>query len=177
MIQTDFVPPSSMIRTAKKDDAKGLIPFVQRLAEEPGRNIPLAPGEFNLSIEEEQKILGEYERSDNSVFLVALSGEEPIGLLTCSGGKRRATRHAVTLGISVSREWRNRKIGRRLMQEAIEWARGTGIVHRIELFVYARNALAIHLYEEFGFQLEGRRRHAVCEDGEYLDDLMMSLLI
>jgi len=64
-----------------------------------------------------------------------------------------------------------------LTAPAIEWAKGTGIVTRIELAVYARNAAAIHLYEKFGFEIEGRRRRAVYQNGEYVDDLIMALLL
>ncbi len=45
----------------------------------------------------------------------------------------------------------------------------------IYLHVYARNTRGIHVYEKFGFQVEGRRRAAIYQDGEYLDDLVMGL--
>lgn len=166
-----------LVRPARTSDAEHMIALVNGIAEEPDRNIPLAPGEFNLSVEEEQKILDEYARSDNSIFLVATTGDQLVGILNCTGGKRRATRHAVTLGISVRKGWRNKGVGQRLMQAAIEWAWGTGIITRIELFVYARNLIAIHVYEKFGFRLEGHRQRAVFQDDEYVDDLMMSLLL
>jgi RimJ/RimL family protein N-acetyltransferase len=63
------------------------------------------------------------------------------------------------------------------MAHAIEWARGTGFVSRIELCVFERNETAIHLYRKYGFKIEGWRRKAIFRDGEYLDDLMMALLL
>ncbi len=86
-------------------------------------------------------------------------------------------RHTAVLGITVAKEWRGQGIGRRLMKEAIEWARGTGILTRIELHVFARNAVAIALYESLGFVVEGRRRNAVIRDGESIDDCVMGLLL
>ena len=165
------------IREALPDDAGQMIAHTQRLAEEPNIDVPLAPGEFKITIGEEREIVEDYAASDNSVFLVALAGEEIVGLLNCRGGKREATRHATTLGVSVRKEWRNHGVGNALMERAIEWAEATGIVNRIELAVYVRNGAAIHLYEKFGFETEGRRRRAVCHDGEYLDGLIMALLL
>ena len=134
----------------------------------------LAPGEFNLTVEEEQKILADFAAADNSVFLVAEINGQIVGVLTCKGGTRQAMHHAATIGISVHKDWRNRGIGHALMARMTAWAQDTGVVKRIELLVYVRNATAIHLYEKFGFQIEGRRRHAIFQNGEYLDNLAMA---
>jgi RimJ/RimL family protein N-acetyltransferase len=83
----------------------------------------------------------------------------------------------VELGISVKQGWRDRGVGTALIRALIDWARATGIITRIELRVYARNAHAIHVYEKFGFEVEGRRRRVILEDGAYLDDLLMGLLL
>jgi RimJ/RimL family protein N-acetyltransferase len=123
-----------------------------------------------------QKILADYAASESSVFLVADIQGQIIGDLTCNGGSRRATRHSAMLGMSIDREWRNKGIGSLLMTNAIEWARNAGI-SRIELYVFARNQVAIHLYEKFGFVVEGCRRRAVYRDGEYHDALIMALLL
>jgi RimJ/RimL family protein N-acetyltransferase len=79
--------------------------------------------------------------------------------------------------MSVHRGWRNQGIGSALMARAIEWAKSTRLVTRIELNVFVRNEMAIHLYEKFGFQVEGRRRRAVYLDGEFVDDYIMALLL
>jgi len=166
-----------IVREAQPADAEQLIALMQSLSAEPGLYIALSPGEFSLTVAEEQKVIGDYASSDNSLFLVAQVGTQIIGVLTCDGGRRQATRHTVTLGTSVDRGWRNGGVGSQLMARAIEWARGTGIVRRMELFVFARNEMAIHLYRKFGFAVEGRRQRAMLRDGEYLDDLIMALLL
>ena len=68
-------------------------------------------------------------------------------------------------------------MGSALIRALIDWARAPGIVTRIELRVYARNARAIHVYEKLGFEREGLRRRAIFQDGEYQDDLLMALLL
>jgi RimJ/RimL family protein N-acetyltransferase len=140
-------------------------------------NIPLLPSEFNLTVEEEQQLLADFAAAENSISLIAEVDGQIVGEINCKGGKRQATRHSALLGISVDQAWRNQGIGNALMAQAINWARGTGIVTRLELQVYARNSRAIWLYEKFGFQVEGRRRRVIYQNGEYLDDLVMALLL
>ena len=166
-----------LVREASASDAEKLIAFVNALADEPGIYIALSPREFNLSVDEERVILEDYASSENSIFLLAELKGEIIANLNCRGGSRKATKHAVTLGMSVSKEWRNRGIGSILLQHAIDWARENPFVSRIELNVFVENTAAIHLYSKFGFQIEGLRRKSIFRDGKYHDDYLMALLV
>jgi RimJ/RimL family protein N-acetyltransferase len=166
------------IREALPSDAEKIIQYVQRLSEEPVSNIVIEPGEFNHTVAEEEKILSEFAASASSVFLVAEVAEKIVGLLNCRGkNDRKAIRHVVTLGMSVDQDWRGQGIGTLLMANAIKWAKGTGFIKRIELLVFERNKVAIHLYKKFGFEIEGKHRKAIFRDGVYLDNLTMALLL
>ena len=77
--------------------------------------------------------------------------------------------------MSVAASHRRRGIGKLLLDAAIAWADAHDFL-RLELYVYARNAPAIALYEKLGFAHEGRRA-AFIRDGEtFLDDLVMARL-
>jgi len=165
------------IRQARPEDAEQVIALVHRITSEPGISVLTGPGEFALTVEQEQQFFADCAAADNALYLVAEVEGQIVGLLSCRGGKRRAERHAATLGISVAREWRNQGVGSKLMARSIEWARSTGIVTRIELRVFTRNVAAIHLYEKYGFEFEGRLRRAAYRDGEYQDNLVMALLL
>lgn len=165
-----------LIRQARPEDATNCIAYMEALALEPDVDIPLAPCEFTLTVEQEAKILQECLDADNKLFLVAESEDEIVGILSCIGGTRQAVRHAATLGVTVRRRYRGQGIGNALLSGAIAWARESAIVKRVELEVYSRNQGAIRLYLGHGFEFEGRRRRAVYQDGEYLDDYVMSLL-
>jgi putative acetyltransferase len=165
-----------IVREARSEDAEQVIALVQRITSEPGISVLTGPGEFTMTVEQEQQFFADCAAADNAVYLVAEVEGQIVGLLNCRGGKRRAERHAATLGISVAREWRNQGVGSKLMARAIEWARSTGIVTRIELHVFTRNVAAIHLYEKYGFEVEGRLRRAAYRDGEYQDNLVMALI-
>ncbi len=49
-------------------------------------------------------------------------------------------------------------------------------LHRISLGVYAFNPRAIHVYEKIGFVKEGVLRDALYWNGEYIDEITMSIL-
>lgn len=49
-------------------------------------------------------------------------------------------------------------------------------LHRISLGVYNFNPRAIRVYEKIGYKREGVMRDALCWDGEYIDEIMMSIL-
>lgn len=164
------------IRPARPEDAAAVIAYIHRLVEEPGLDLSLGPGEFQLSPEQEAEFIRQVAASDNSLFLVVAAGDEIVGVLTCQGGKRRATRHVSTLGISLAREWRGQGLGTALMRQAVEWARQSGVVKRLELHVFCRNAHALHIYQALGFEIEGQSRRAIFKDGQYLDDYSMSIL-
>ncbi|GAB3560264.1 GNAT family N-acetyltransferase [Spelaeicoccus albus] len=49
-------------------------------------------------------------------------------------------------------------------------------LNRIDLSVWAFNTRAIRTYEKTGFTREGRRRETVFHDGEFHDEILMSIL-
>ena len=166
-----------IIREAKPLDAAQIIAYVNRLSEEPNSNLEMSPGEFTHTVAEEAKILAEFAASENSLYLLADLDGTIVGSLNCKGSHRKAIRHAVTLGMSVDQAYRGQGIGGQLMARAIAWAKSTGFVKRIELAVFERNTIAIHLYQKFGFEIEGKRKKASFRDGVYHDGLIMALLL
>lgn len=165
------------VRIAMPGDAESLVAHVHRLCDEPGVCIALSPGEFNLTVDEERQFVVDRAASDNSVLLVAEAAGELIGVLGAQGGTRRATRHEALIGMSVDAGWRGRGVGKALMARCIEWAQSTGVVTRLELKVFTRNATAIRLYERFGFVTEGLCRRALFREGCYEDNLLMARLL
>ena len=165
-----------VIREARPSDAEKMIGYMQALIAEPGIDLAITPEEFNMSLEDEQEFVRDHALAENSLLIVAELDGEIVGILNCSGGRRLSTRHSARLGISVRKDLRDRGLGRRLMEYAVEWAQGSGIIKRLELEVFARNARGIHLYEKMGFEVEGRLRRAHYKDGQYLDSLIMARL-
>jgi len=73
-------------------------------------------------------------------------------------------------------ENRGRGYGRQAMTILLDFGFGTVNLHKIHLKVFTRNERAIALYRSLGFVEEGILRHEVYRHGEYLDQMVMSLL-
>jgi RimJ/RimL family protein N-acetyltransferase len=107
-------------------------------------------------------------------MLMAKVGVEIAGIVTIHRFARSRVHHRGELGVSVQQKFWGLGIGRALCEAAILEARHIGLT-RIDLHTRHDNARAIALYENLGFQLEGRIR-AAFRVGELLhDDLAMGL--
>ncbi|HUS32164.1 MAG TPA: GNAT family N-acetyltransferase [Kofleriaceae bacterium] len=172
---------SVTVREATPADAAVLIAHLQELVGEPGINIPLAPDEVTMTVEQEKAILADFAASPRALMLVATGTEggvsQIVGELSLKAiSSRKAVQHVATLGMSVKQGWRRKGVGRELITAALEWAPSAGI-KRVELYVYARNVPAIALYEKCGFAIEGRRTAFIREGETFLDDLVMAKIL
>lgn len=169
---------SYMIRPIRPVDAAEVLALLNSVIREPVNNLMREPGEPFFNEEEEREFLaGQAMRPDWCGFVAIAASDECIGIVTIDGKRRQAIRHRGELGVIVAASWRGQGVGRALMERAIACARESGVFTRIELLVLARNKTAIRLYEQLGFQHEGRHARAILRNGEYLDDLTMALLI
>ncbi|MCL4395446.1 MAG: GNAT family N-acetyltransferase [Chloroflexi bacterium] len=117
------------------------------------------------------------EPAEGLYSLVACADSQVVGTLglrTYPGTPRR--RHVGSIGMAVSDEWQGKGIGTALMQAAVDLADNWLSLLRLELDVYTDNEPAIHLYQKFGFQVEGTHRRSAFRAGEYVDTLAMARL-
>jgi putative acetyltransferase len=85
-------------------------------------------------------------------------------------------RHCGSIGMGVHDDFQGRGVGSALMAAMISLADNWLNLRRIDLSVYVDNAPAIHLYEKFGFLIEGTARDFAFRNGVYIDAHMMARL-
>jgi RimJ/RimL family protein N-acetyltransferase len=128
-------------------------------------------------VEQEGEFIASMAAADNSLMLVGEADGQIIAVLTCQGGRRQAQRRTALIGITVAQAWRGQGVGTALLNKTVDWARSSGIIHRLELYVFTRNTRAVNLYQRIGFQHEGTLRQAIYKEGEFLDEHVMGLIL
>lgn len=118
------------------------------------------------------------EPVEGATKLVAYAGDEVIGyceLMTFPNVPRH--RHVGEIEMIVTHEaWRGKGVGRVLMQAMIDLADNWLQLSRLCLTVWTTNTVAVELYQEFGFALEGTMPGYVFCEGKYLDAHIMGRL-
>ena len=157
------------IRAAEPDDADDLAVLF---------NCPgVVAGTLQLpftSVEQRRERLA--EPPPGTHHLVAVVDGRVVGMLGLhlEHGARR--RHAASFGMAVHDDFQGQGIGSRLLESMLDLADNWLGLQRVELFVYTDNPAAIHLYEKFGFELEGTARGYALRAGRYVNALMMARL-
>ena len=88
--------------------------------------------------------------------------------------QRNRRKHVATLGMGVHDDFQGKGVGTRLLQAALDLADNWLNLKRVELQVYTDNAEAVHLYEKFGFIIEGTHKAFAFREGEYVDSYSMA---
>jgi len=161
-----------VIRPARMFDAQGMVDYMAALIAERLDTISVR---HCPSLEDEREWVLRTEMSERLLILLAVHGEEVVGMLDLSAGERPDNRHTGRFGMSIAKRWRQRGIGRSLLSAAIAAAREWPGFCRIELECVAWNAAGIRLYESLGFVIEARKTKAVNLRGRPEDMLLMAL--
>lgn len=111
----------------------------------------------------------ETPRSDRYRLVAILNETQKIvGLLNLHTNQGRRA-HVGGIGMFVHDDYQNQGIGSKLMEAMLDLAENWLNLKRIELTVYTDNAPAIHLYEKYGFAIEGTMRKYALRDSQYVD--------
>jgi RimJ/RimL family protein N-acetyltransferase len=164
------------IRPAEPGDAVALVQLGRAVGGESGRWL-ITASDWR-SVGEERRYLKAVRRYPHAAVFIAESDEgELVGRLSLARDQHPSSAHVADVGLMVAAGWRRRGIGRGLLEQAVEWARGSD-VRKLELHVFPHNEAAIRLYEQFGFVREGyRRAHYRRSSGEYVDAILMAYTV
>jgi len=159
------------VRPAGPGDAAALVALAEEVGREGGRWILAA--ETWRSVSDERRYLRTVQRHPDAAVLVAEHDGRIVARLSLSRDPHPSSRHVADLGLMVAEKSRRQGVGRMLLDEAVAWARASGI-RKIELHVFPWNEPAIGLYESFGFEREGYRKEHYARAGEYVDAILMA---
>ena len=87
-------------------------------------------------------------------------------------------KHAADIwGVYVKPEYRGQHISEALIHTCLEWAKGNKEIVIVKLAVVTHNIPALRCYERCGFTTYGTDPKAICNEGIYYDEYLMSLEI
>lgn len=161
------------IRQSTPEDAHAVLEYFECVAAETDF-LSFGAGEYGKNATEQAAQIRAFSTPDNGLMLQALLNDELAGIVTVHRQARPRLRHGGELGVSIRQKYWGLGLGRALCEAAIVEARLIGLT-RIQLHVRADNLRAIALYEELGFQLEGRLHGAFKVRNVEYDDLIMTL--
>lgn len=124
-----------------------------------------------MSVEGRRKRI--VEADEHTYPLVAEVDGEVVGQLTLHANTRARRKHSGNLGMAVRDDWQNKGVGTALMRACLDLADNWLNLRRLELEVFVDNEWAVHLYQKFGFVIEGRLVDFAFRDGEYADVFVM----
>jgi ribosomal protein S18 acetylase RimI-like enzyme len=168
--------PAVKVRRATVGDLEQFAKNVQSVADE---------GKYIFTEEvtaEREKSMGKLFEEKDCLVIVAEVGvgakRRVVGSLTLTRyGDVEKARHVRVLGMLVVRGYRGMGIGKRLMAHALEWSKAQGEVEKITLGVFSNNQRAFHLYERFGFEVEGVKKSQYYIAGKHVDEIEMALFL
>jgi ribosomal protein S18 acetylase RimI-like enzyme len=160
-------PPSlGVVRSARADDGPTLHRIdVATFAEDVSPAVPPQPGAdfFGGRVRPEDVLVAEVNGA--VAGYLAVGPHYPLA----------SSAHVVQIrGLAVTPEHQGKGVGRRLVGEAVEVARGRG-ARRLTLHVLASNETARRLYGSCGFVVEGVQREQFHLGGRYVDDILLAL--
>jgi len=112
----------------------------------------------------------------NDLLLVAEINHKIVGFLSAQRGVPNRIKHSAYIVIGIRASFQNQGIGSQLFRELDLWAKQNDIT-RLELTVVCQNTAAKHLYEKYGFVIEGTKRNSMIVDGKYVDEYYMGKLL
>ena len=164
----DFV-----IRHADPTDAEQLTRLADAVSGEPEGWLISIGGEWRSAGDERRflKALRRYPHA--AVFVAEREDGTLVGRLSVGRDPHPASTHVADVGLMVALDARRQGVGTALLRAAVDWARGAGI-RKLELHVFPWNEAAIALYDAFGLEREGYRKHHYRRGGELVDAILMA---
>ena len=166
------------LRFVEKDDAGDLCRYINELSKED--TFIRFSGE-TIKIKDEEEYLNkqiELFHSNDSVSIVAVCNNQIIAYSSADRDfvNKKRSLHTASMGLSVSKEYREDGVGRELMSAIISEAKEhiSGL-KMIKLTVFSTNNRAKSLYESLGFVECGTMPGGILFHGEYIDEISMYL--
>jgi RimJ/RimL family protein N-acetyltransferase len=163
-----------IIREANIKDADGFWEMQHDLDKET-KFMLYEPGERKKNINIIEDLINKSVNGEN-LLLLAEEDMKIVGFISAQRGVPIRIKHTAYIVIGIRRAFQGQGIGSEFFRKLDSWAIEQNI-KRLELTVMSPNEPAKHLYEKYGFFVEGVKQKAILLDGEFIDEFYMAKLL
>ena len=163
-------------RNPKIEDAEEIIKFYQKMGGET-TFLSFEENEYPLDEEEQKKSIEYMQKEPHCTMIIAFADKEIVGIGTIYSESKVKAKHCGGLGIVVKKAYQGMGIGTHIMSQLIEFCKTNGVTTKISLETRCDNQKAVTLYENLGFEVEGRLRNAALVEGVYHDVYVMGMML
>ena len=163
-------------KNVEEKDYSKLTALIEKLADE-SNFYPFTSDDYNVSDESQKLFIQRLNNEKNSYISGAYFKDKMVGVVYLYGGSRMRNYHSTTLGIGVLKSHNNLGIGKKLIQEAIDYAYNSDVIGKINVQVIKENIRAISFYKKNCFEVEGIEKRSLFIDGIFYDAINMGLII
>lgn len=115
-----------------------------------------------------------FNEDEQAIFFAEKHGQL-IGMAGIFRSLSKKNLHSANIfGVYVRPNWRGHRISQTLVKACLDWAKLKSIII-VKLAVVTSNRSAIHTYQQCGFVMYGKEPKALCVDGIYYDEYLMSV--
>lgn len=162
-----------LIRYPKRTDLQKLWRYINELSEE--KTFISFQGE-EISLKDERAFLNnaiKKIKDGRGMLLLVESGGKIVGVSDVHM-KPRISAHIGVFGISISKKFRGKGVGKKLMELVLdESKKNLKNLRILELDCFANNPIAAEMYKSFGFKEYGRLPEGIAHKGGFVDDILM----
>jgi len=165
-----------VIRHAVPNDAEQMISLVQNILSTTDYTLTTVE-EFDASEEAQSAWIQEYLDNPNWILLVAEHEGELIGNLEFRNNPKLRNQHSGEFGMGIRDTYRNKGIGKAILDVFLSWAKDSSTIEKINLTVMSTNSVGVNLYQNFGFIEQGHHPEAIRVNNEYIEVIQMYMFV
>ncbi|WP_306055982.1 GNAT family N-acetyltransferase [Natronococcus wangiae] len=160
------------IRPARQEDLSGIVGAMRRVVEE----MTYIEAETVADELDHEDVLLRHNEFESRMFFVATVDDDVVGWAHLHTPNLEKLSHTAELTVGVLEEYRGMGIGSQLLDRALEWVRSRGH-EKVYQSVPSTNEDAIEFFEDRGWEIESVRENHYKLGDEYIDEVMMGIVL
>jgi RimJ/RimL family protein N-acetyltransferase len=163
-----------IIRELQIEDAEKFLNLINK-ADSETSFLSREKGERKLTVEQEKMTIKDGIDKGALTYVIE-DNERLVGYVWGNTFPMRRRKHCMYVAIAILQEYTGKGYGKKLMQTLEKQALQNGI-SRFELTVMTHNKIAVNLYKNMGYVIEGNIKNSMFINEEFVDEYSMAKVV